>query len=526
VTQPTRFKALFTKWRIALFLITVIYALCLLYNLGFMSVQWDEMPHLYGSLLLTHGQANQYMTTYGYYPPLYDLLATTYFTLFGIAADTGRLVAVTFSFLSIWIVFELANRLYGQKAGLLSSIFLAIMPGFFWVSRITMLETMVVFFFSLIMLLFYSWLKTNRNQTLILTGIAVGVGFLAKYQIVVTGIIMIASIVFLARNKIKEKLSRIPIIVLVAIAVVLPWFLILYHFYGLSKFNEIISVIKGGDENRAIYSVRFPQPIFYFIEIAWPYNDVHPISLFLYLIGLSGLAFFAYRRKPEDKFLLIWFAVIFVFFTIVPNRQWRYVIPLFPVIAISAANLFTSTITLTKEKWKLHYSSPLKKNMLKTAAVALILFTCIAGMFSVSDAYNMVSRDQVHIPIDAATAYVAGNITQTQSIIVLCAFNLFNRDMVKLYLHANVSTQNEVLQYPELPIDAFTPNFDINQLVDICQMNNVKYAFLYEYGGTIDYFNSSLNAMDVYLQLIDSGRFINVTRCGTSPHTITVFYFS
>ena len=43
------------------------------------------------------GQTWDYMTTYGYYPPLFDLVTTGYFQVFGVNEVAGRLVAVTFS---------------------------------------------------------------------------------------------------------------------------------------------------------------------------------------------------------------------------------------------------------------------------------------------------------------------------------------------------------------------------------------------------------------------------------------------
>ncbi|HEX9863106.1 MAG TPA: glycosyltransferase family 39 protein, partial [Candidatus Bathyarchaeia archaeon] len=144
-----------------------------------MSIQWDEIPHLYGGLLLTRGQSQQYVATYGYYPPVYDLLTAVFFNVFGVSAAPGRLVAVMFSLLSVWIVFEFANRTYGPKIALVASILLGVMPGFFWVSRINMLETMLVFFFSLTLLFFFSWVRFNQNKTLLLCGLALGVGFLA-----------------------------------------------------------------------------------------------------------------------------------------------------------------------------------------------------------------------------------------------------------------------------------------------------------------------------------------------------------
>ena len=92
----------------------IVYAVFLLLEIGYMSIQWDEAPHLYGGLILSRGQPQEYVATYGYYPPLYDLLTTIYFLVFGVSAASGRLVAVTFSLLTVLVVFEFANRTYGQ----------------------------------------------------------------------------------------------------------------------------------------------------------------------------------------------------------------------------------------------------------------------------------------------------------------------------------------------------------------------------------------------------------------------------
>ena len=81
-------------------------------------------------------------------------------------------------------------------------------------------------------------------------------------------------------------------------------------------------------------------------------------------------------------------------------------------------------------------------------------------------------------------------------------------------------------QYPELPVDAFTPNFDVNQAVALCQEHGVKYVFLYEYGATFPYFNSTLTLHEVYMELLDSGRFTYVTIFGTSPRTISILSFT
>ncbi len=150
------------------------------------------MPHLVGATMLAHGQTWDYMTTYGYYPPVFDLVTTGYFQIFGSTQIAGRLVAVTFSLLAIGLLYEFTKRTYGQRNALIAAVLLGTMPGFFWLSRVTMLETMLIFFFTLVMFTFYSWLIKDTNKTLIFSGLALGIGVLAKYQIIVAAIAMLS----------------------------------------------------------------------------------------------------------------------------------------------------------------------------------------------------------------------------------------------------------------------------------------------------------------------------------------------
>jgi len=192
-----------------------------------MTVQWDEMPHLYGSLLLANGQFRDYVATYGYYPPLYDIATSGFFKLLGASAFSGRLASAAFSLLSVWVVFEFANRTYGPKTAFTASIVLGVTPGFFWLSRAAMLETALIFFFSLALYFFLSWLRFSQKKALVLCGIAVGIGFLAKYQILVAGLVMITAMVFLGRDKIKVRFSKFSILPIIAVLVIIPWVFVL-----------------------------------------------------------------------------------------------------------------------------------------------------------------------------------------------------------------------------------------------------------------------------------------------------------
>jgi hypothetical protein len=503
----------------------VIYATFLLLDLGFMTIQWDEMPHLYGSLIINQGDFHGYIATYGYYPPLYDIITTGFFRLLGANAFSGRLTAVAFSLLSIYVVFELANRTYGSRTAFIAAVALGLMPGFFWLSRAAMLETALIFFFSIALYFFFSWQRFGANKTLILCGIAVGVGFLAKYQILVAGLVMLTSVLLLSRDRLKARASKFILILIIAILVVVPWILVLYQINGLDKLGALLYVIQEGGQDRAVYSTRFAMPIFYLLEMTWPYNEVHPISLPLYILGLAGLGLWAYRRRTEDKFFLIWFFVVYVFFTLIPNKQWRYVTPLFPVLAISAASLLVFTYDRVRNGLEANQMRVKKGYLRRIATVSLIIIAITSLAYSSIEAYQMVARDQIHLPTEQAVNYVGNRLSPNESIMVICAFNFFNKDMVKFYLHANETTQNQVFQYPEMPVDAFTPKFNVTELVALCEEQKVKYAFLPEYGGEVPYFGSNMTAMDVYTNLTNSGRFSWDYRVGEFPRTITIFSF-
>lgn len=521
-------KSRLNKWRLAFLVFAVIYAFFMLLDLSFMAIQWDEITHLNGGLLLLRGSYQEYFAFNAFYPPMFDIVTTGFFSIAGVSVFAGRLVSVTFSLLSLWIVFETANRMYGSKIALVASILLGLMPGFFWLSRVAMIETMLVFFFTVSMFFFFNWIRTHQNRALILSGLTLGIGFLVKYQMLIAGVVMIAAIFILSRDYLKAKLSKMPLLILAVALVIIPWIFVSYQIYASGMLDQWIYALSIGNPEKSLYSTRFPLPIFYLIEMTWPYSDVHPISLLLYLVGFLGLGLFAWRRKTEDKFLLTWFFIVFVFFTLIANKHWRYVMPLFPTLAISAASLIMFAYAKAEKTWKSGQINLNKKRAAKVAAGFFTVFLAVSVFYSVSDAYYWVAKDQIQIPIEAATNYAASRLSENESIMVACAFNLFSQDMVRFYLYADGTKHNQVWQYPELPVDTYTPNFDINEFVTLCEERNVKYVFFYEYGGTVPYFNTTLNLHEIFMDIYDSGRFSelsNQTTFGANPRRIFILSF-
>ena len=455
---------------------------------------------------MARGQTYTYLATYGYYPPLFDVIIASFYQIFGVNATAGRLVAVIFSLLAIGVLFEFTKRIYGSKNALIACILLGTMPGFFWASRFSMLETVLIFFFTLVMFAFYWWISRNGNKALLFSGLALGIGILAKYEAVVAAIAMLASVLIISRKKLKISLFKLLLIFVIAILVIAPWFLILYQNTGITKFQSVLSAMQEGGQARSVYSTRFFAPVYYLIEMTWPYAITHPISLPIFILGLCGLALFAYRRKTQDVFLLTWFITFYIFFTFVPNKQWRYVDSLFPIMAISAAGFMIflyNKIRAWKPKQPIDLSGTRLK---KLAAAVFIVLMASTVVYSCYDNYQLTFEGQFNVPIAEATNYLVGHLSQNQSAVIVCPSNVLDQDMFWFYLSSNMSN-NQIWQYPESPVDAYTPNFNITEFINLCEQHNVKYIILYDYGVHQTFFNSTLDITQVETILFNAHRF-------------------
>ena len=99
--------------------------------------------------------------------------------------------------------------------------------------------------------------------------------------------------------------------------------------------------------------------------------------------------------------------------------------------------------------------------------------------------------------------------------------------MLWFYLDAKNPSENfsQTWQYPELAVDAYTPNFNVSDFISLCQCRNVRYVLLYEFGG-LQYFNSALTEQKIFDMLNETGRFNLQATFGTEPNRIFVMSFA
>jgi len=515
----------FNKWRVVLALFLVVYFIILVLNIDYALVQWDETQHFVSGLLLRRGEFQEYIQ-FSYYPPLFDVITAVTYAVLGSSLFSVRVVSLVFGILSVWVVFEYAYRLYGPKNALISSVLLATMPGFILVSRLALLETVLLFFFSISLLLFFSWIQTNNQKHLILSGILLGLGFLAKYQTGIAGAVMLVSVLFLRKKPVKYNMHKILVVALIAAVVILPWLFVAYNNYTSERVEQWVYTLKEGSIERLEYGERFPLPLFYIIEMTYPYMDLHPISLPIFVLGFLGLGLWTCRRKPEDKFSLIWFVVVYVVYTFfVSNRNWRYIIPVFPILAVAASDLILVTLNKTQkaiQEAKIKVSKPLL-NKLVAVIFAVLLVSAVA--YSVQNANYWIEKDNIHLPTKEAAQYAVENSDPNQTSIVLYAVNFFSPDAVYFYVKSFGSSQRGMEYYPDYAVDSYQPVFNQTQLIEHCKNTNTKYVFLYE-NANLTYFQSEWTAHDILEKTVALENFELEKTFGTSPHRLFLIRFS
>ncbi len=253
------------------------------------------------------------------HPLLFQFLLALVFN-FGVSDIAGRLLAVAISLATVYLVYRVGTILYGQKPGLLAGLFLALMPYHVVVSRQVLLDGPLVFCSTLVIYFLARFAITERPAWLYLTGIGMGLTFLAKE----TGIILLGAIyAFLAISPEIRVRFRDMILSTIFMALMIAPF-------------PLSLLLAGGTQSGRQYLVwqlfRRPNHTLDF------YLTTVPEAIGFLVIGAAilGLWYLRHERSWRERLLLCWIIVPVVFFQIWPTKGFQYLLPIVPAVAILA----------------------------------------------------------------------------------------------------------------------------------------------------------------------------------------------
>ncbi|HSK30157.1 MAG TPA: glycosyltransferase family 39 protein, partial [Candidatus Limnocylindria bacterium] len=270
----------------------------------------------------------------------YWLIALAY-QLFGVSEWTARLPSALAAFGCVALIFDFARRRWGPWEALWGGWILLSSAGFFVLARIVIFDMTLTLFLTLALCAFYEAahaeeLKRRRIFCFLLYGsLAVATLIKGLIGVVLPGMIFFFYLLITHQWSLLRKIYLIPGAILF-FTIVMPWYLqvdasnpgyLRYYFW-----DEHFGRYTGADFDR-------DQPWHYFIWMLMA-------GLFPWTLVVPFVAKRYAKLTLDDKtiYLLLWFALPFLFFSASTSKMPHYVLPILPaasiLIAVPLVNLY------------------------------------------------------------------------------------------------------------------------------------------------------------------------------------------
>ncbi len=298
---------------------------------------------LEGNWLVLHFNGELYSNK----PPLYFWVIALISKPWGDVTEfTLRLPSALAAIGTVLVVYALAERLLGAGMGFLAGVILATSPEFQKYACVAKLEMPLTFFLSASLTCFYIGLNsvTDKRWYFLWGWVFLALSVLTKGL----GVILIPPVIGLylaSRRELHRWKEMEPLLgSLIFMALLSVWLLPALLYGGLSY----TSGVAGHLGHHMSKPFSLSKPVFYIKEIL---VGTLPWSLILVAI------YFCWRdmgkeQKESLRFPLVWFLVIFIIFSLVLYKRSRYLLPLYPSVALMLAALWNHYIVRPTPLWR------------------------------------------------------------------------------------------------------------------------------------------------------------------------------
>ena len=316
---------------------------------------------------------------YGHKPPLFFwMIAFSSYLWQGFTPLAARFPSAFFGTLTVLLTFFLGRHLYSSRPGFLSGLILATSFEFVFLSTRTNIDATLTFFTTASLLCFFhwyqysplhsfplpqgeregvrgNWVKSGNRRNLLIYGFYIGMALatLAKGPV---GFILplLVSLVYLIIQRDWKGIKRMKLLpgMILFIVIVLAWYLPALLKGGKDYFNE---TILNHSINRFAEGTTHVRPFYYYL-----YNfpaDFLPWFFFLPSAIVYGFSRGMVEKRKEFLFLLIWFAVIFLFFSLSKGKRGIYLLPLYPVVSLMVGKLWDDFISISTKHFRSEWIS-------------------------------------------------------------------------------------------------------------------------------------------------------------------------
>ncbi|MFH1725089.1 MAG: LmeA family phospholipid-binding protein [Elusimicrobiota bacterium] len=245
------------------------------------------------------------------FPPLYHL-SILYAT--GLEDPASAALWVNWLYLAVLCVslWGLGRRFVGDWAGLGAAAVFSCVPEVQWLYREQLVDLALTAWVAASYWALAASRSFERRIPAVLFGVLFAAGMLTKWS----AFSYYLPALWIAAGAVRDPKGRAGLLAASLAAAVLaaPWY--------LAQWQIVLPRLVAASADQAVPLWKSGAVFTYLRAMG------EGFELPFYLLALVSLGVVSARRKGEDAWLLIaWFAAAFVFWTVVPNRQLRYLLP-------------------------------------------------------------------------------------------------------------------------------------------------------------------------------------------------------
>jgi 4-amino-4-deoxy-L-arabinose transferase-like glycosyltransferase len=302
--------------------------------------------------------------TYADKPPLFFwLIGLSSYLWGGFTSFAVRFPSALFGTLTVVLTFILGKRLYGLRTGFLSGIILATSLEFAYLSTRANIDATLVFFTTASLICFFQWHRYRNGERdqqgtikrLSIYGFYVGMALATLTKGPVGFLLpLLVSLVYLAIQRDWKGMKEMRLLsgMLLFLVIVLSWYLPAVLKGGRPYLNETLFHQTIDRYSKGWSHVK---PFYYYLY-NFPFEFM-PWFLFLPAAMAYGFSKELVEKRKESLFFLIWFAVIFLFFSLSKGKRGLYMLPVYPAASLMVGKLWDDLISSPMEHFPRGWTS-------------------------------------------------------------------------------------------------------------------------------------------------------------------------
>ena len=333
-------------------------------------------------------------------PPLFHWSAALAATVTGSLDEaTIRFPSAFYATLGVLLVYWLGRMIYDAQTALLGAAILATMTVYQDQALSARVDMTLCFFVTLSLALFFALYHGYLANALwfYVFFAVVGVGTLAKgpLGLLLPGLVAGSFALLERRWDMVKKFAFHPGVIL-ALSLATGWYVIAVTrggegFLDRQILQENLSRFVGGSGHS--------HPIYYYIP--YLFSQALPWGMFLPLV-LWDLFITGFRTRDDRMFLKLWFAVMFIFFSVAAGKRAVYLLPLYPALSLLLAGWFFDAAAASRSRLLIYRAiaifAALSGALLVVIAIGAIwshdqawFFAPIEAMLKAKDRANLVA---------------------------------------------------------------------------------------------------------------------------------------